>query len=283
MSYRRGWRFVVHKLRVMGVETGGQRDGGHDAAHQRGRMYRRRHAAIIPSLRHYHRALAHLPADRGLLRRRMHDDNARARRPHPKRAIRARTGPRAQASAIRDSLEYRIRATVSADLERMSLDEKLGQLFLIETGWQQYNADVDMMVRGMHAGAMIVYQQNMDRARPSCNDYIAAMQAHASDPPAGHDGRRRRRGGPPRLLGFDPPLPSAQDWPRPAIPRGLRQAGAQSAAELKALGINTDLAPVADVRTVPNAVEFTRIYGDDPATVVTLRRAHSCKACSRAA
>jgi beta-N-acetylhexosaminidase len=37
---------------------------------------------------------------------------------------------------------------------------------------------------------------------------------------------------------------------------------------MQALGINTDLAPVVDVRSIPNAVEYTRLYGDDPTTVI---------------
>ncbi len=39
------------------------------------------------------------------------------------------------------------------------------------------------------------------------------------------------------------------------------------AQDLLALGINADLAPVVDVRTTPAAVEYTRLFGDDPATV----------------
>jgi beta-N-acetylhexosaminidase len=50
-------------------------------------------------------------------------------------------------------------------------------------------------------------------------------------------------------------------------PALAEQAGAKAAHEMQALGINTDLAPVVDVRSIPNAVEYTRIYGDDPTTV----------------
>jgi len=38
-------------------------------------------------------------------------------------------------------------------LDQMSLDEKLGQMMLIETFYSSYSQDVDTMVRGMHAGA----------------------------------------------------------------------------------------------------------------------------------
>src|SRR5207237_1067735 len=74
-----------------------------------------------------------------------------------------------------------IQRTVNWQLAHMTLDEKLGQLFLIETVWQNYNADTDNMVRGMHAGAMIVYNQNISSAQ-QLRDYLAAIQAHASLP-----------------------------------------------------------------------------------------------------
>ncbi|HKS70594.1 MAG TPA: hypothetical protein VJQ45_09235, partial [Ktedonobacterales bacterium] len=58
-------------------------------------------------------------------------------------------------------LQLQLRQSADWYLGRMSLDEKLGQMFLIETVWQDYNQDVDNVVRGMHAGALILYQQNM--------------------------------------------------------------------------------------------------------------------------
>ena len=45
------------------------------------------------------------------------------------------------------------------------------------------------------------------------------------------------------------------------------QSGARAAEELAEYGINTDLAPVVDVRVTPGQIEGPRLFGDDPATV----------------
>ncbi|MFI5272425.1 MAG: glycoside hydrolase family 3 N-terminal domain-containing protein [Ktedonobacterales bacterium] len=163
-------------------------------------------------------------------------------------------------------LQQQARASAEWYLSRMSLDEQLGQMFLIETGWQDYNQDVANMVVGMHAGAMILYQQNMANSA-QLKDYIATIQAHASLPllvSIDEEGGVVDRLG---ALGFDPPLPAAQDLTASGNPHNAYVAGAQAAAELRALGINLNLAPVADVRTNPYAVEFTRIFGNSPKTV----------------
>src|SRR5690348_1849110 len=70
----------------------------------------------------------------------------------------APTSGGASGATLRQQL---IRQTVEHMLSGMTLDEKLGQLFLIESTHKTYTQDVDNMVVGMHAGAMIVYQQNI--------------------------------------------------------------------------------------------------------------------------
>lgn len=148
----------------------------------------------------------------------------------------------------------------------MTLDEKLGQMFLIETVWQHYNNDVDGMVRRMHAGALIIYAQNM--GSPSqLRSYLADIQAHASIPLL--TSMDEEGGGVDRLgnLHFSPPLPSAQDLGASGSPERAQAAGVTAAREMLADGLNTDLAPVADVRSVPDAIEWTRLFGDDPASV----------------
>jgi beta-N-acetylhexosaminidase len=159
----------------------------------------------------------------------------------------------------------RIDATVSSDLAHMSLDEKLGQVFLIETVWQDYSGDLDAMVRQMHAGAMIVYAQNL--ANPAqLRRYLGAVQAHAAIPlmiSTDEEG-----GGVDRLgnSGFAPAFPSAENLATES-PQAIRQTGATEAQVMRSFGFNTDLAPVVDVRTNPAAMEWDRIFGDDPATV----------------
>src|SRR5689334_23201062 len=50
-----------------------------------------------------------------------------------------------------------IQATVEAYMAQMSLDEKLGQMVMVETYSQSYSGDIKTMVEQQHAGALIIY------------------------------------------------------------------------------------------------------------------------------
>jgi beta-N-acetylhexosaminidase len=156
--------------------------------------------------------------------------------------------------------------TVKLMLAHMSLDQKLGQMFLIETTEKSYNQDVDNMVHGMHAGAMIVYQQNITD-KTQLKKYLADIQAHASPKLLVS---MDEEGGVVDRLGFlhlASPLPAASDLGSSGSSQKAYNAAVQAAKEMLALGINTDLAPVVDVRTDPKTIEYTRIFADNPQTV----------------
>ncbi len=180
------------------------------------------------------------------------------------------SGPQPSSSAAANQVAQErqalIEQTAAYDTSQMTLDEKLGQLFLIETYYQTYTPDIDNMVVGMHAGAMIIYGKNMQSAA-QLKDYISSVQAHATIPLLV---TMDEEGGVVDRLGyynFYPPLPSAETIGASGDPTDAYNEGAQAAQEMLQEGINTDLAPVVDVRTNPNAVEGTRLYGDDPNTV----------------
>ncbi|HEY7983167.1 MAG TPA: glycoside hydrolase family 3 N-terminal domain-containing protein [Ktedonobacterales bacterium] len=165
-----------------------------------------------------------------------------------------------------DSARARPNREVDAYLASMSLDEKLGQMLLVETIYTSYSPDVDTMIRQLHAGAIIIYAQNQ-RTPDQLKSYIAAMRANAAIPlmvSADEEG-----GVVDRLKDFLGPRPSAQDLAATNDPQAARSAGARDARDLLAFGINTDLAPVVDVRTTPDAVEWTRLFGNDVGTVDT--------------
>lgn len=169
--------------------------------------------------------------------------------------------------------ESMILRTAREDVAGMTLDEKLGQMFLIETYYQTWTPDIANMVVGMHAGALIIYGKNM-QSSSQLHDYITSIQAHASIPlmvTMDEEGGIVDRLG---YLHFDPPLPAAQDLGSSGNPQLAEQAGVQAAQEMQALGINTDLAPVVDVRGPNGSVETTRLYSADPATVTTMAGAY---------
>ena len=187
-------------------------------------------------------------------------------RPQPLATVASTPTPSTQADVGKALTEARSSARVDAYLAHMTLDEKLGQMFLIETLYQYYSPDVDNMVRNLHAGAMIIYDQNTSSLSQMTN-YIAACQAHTTIPMM--ISMDEEGGVVDRLVRFEPPRPSAQDLAATGDPHQAYLAGAKAASDLKAVGVNTDLAPVVDVRTVPNAVEYTRLFGNDVHTVDT--------------
>lgn len=166
-----------------------------------------------------------------------------------------------------------INATAQADLNSMSLDEKLGQMFLIETYYQNWTPDIANMVVGMHAGAVIIYAKNM-QTPGQLHDYIASMQAHAKIPllvTMDEEGGLVDRLG---YNGFFPALPSAQSLGATGVPANATAAGDQAAQEMRAMGINTDLAPVVDVQGPNGSVETTRLYSNSPRVVTTFAGAY---------
>jgi len=172
----------------------------------------------------------------------------------------------ASANQVAQERQALIEQTAAYDTSQMTLDEKLGQLFLIETYYQTYTPDIDNMVVGMHAGALIIYGKNMQDPT-QLKDYISSIQAHATIPLLV---TMDEEGGVVDRLGFYkffPPLPSAQQIGASGDPTNAYNEGAQAAQEMLQEGINTDLAPVVDVQGNPAAVEGTRLYGSDPNTV----------------
>lgn len=161
-------------------------------------------------------------------------------------------------------LQARLRATADAYLAHMTLDEELGQMMLVETIYTSYSQDVDTMVRGLHVGAMIIYNQNMVSA-PQLHTYISTIQANTSLPLL--ISMDEEGGVVDRLNKFYTPRPSAEYLASTGDPQRAWLVAAGLARDMRALGINTNLAPVVDVRTVPDAVEWTRLFGNDPATV----------------
>jgi beta-N-acetylhexosaminidase len=180
------------------------------------------------------------------------------------------TATPAAALPVADALrELRLRATVDAYLAHMTLDEKLGQMVELEVdigaGGPVYYPDMDNMVRGLHAGAIIVYIFDTKWPLSQLRDYLNSIQGNAQVPLLTM--MDEEGGVVDRLEGWDGPRPSAQDLGASGNPQNAYLAAAKDAHDLRAIGINTDLAPVVDTRLIPNQVEWTRLYGDDPKTV----------------
>jgi beta-N-acetylhexosaminidase len=144
-------------------------------------------------------------------------------------------------------------------VSHMTLDEELGQLIMVEYADTSYSPDLDMMVNQLHAGGVIMYEFQMMTAAQTRHD-ISLMQKNATFPllvSTDEEGGIVHR-----LLNIYPPRPSALSIYESGDPNYAAAQGHKVAHDLKALGINVNLAPDVDVALIPNAPDqVTRTFG----------------------
>ncbi len=151
-------------------------------------------------------------------------------------------------------------------VSRMSLDEELGQLIMVEYGDTTYSADLNTMVNTLHAGGVIMYEFQMMTAAQTRSD-IDQMQKNATFPllvSTDEEGGIVHR-----LINIYPPRASALSIYDSGNLNYAAQQGHLVAHDLKALGINVNLAPDVDVALAPDAPDVvTRTFGYTPSSVI---------------
>lgn len=182
--------------------------------------------------------------------------------------------PKADAAHFTSEGPQRARMTkAQALLKSMTLDQKLGQLLIVEYIGQDYQADgLQQMVTQQYVGGYM-YQGINNNFDPPDN-IVANMKAFSDQ--AQKDARiplmiatDQEGGQVNRLSTFHGPLPSAQVMAAQGNPQYSYQQAAQDAKWMRELGMNADLAPVVDVNTVPQDILQDRMFGTDPQTVET--------------
>ncbi len=144
-------------------------------------------------------------------------------------------------------------------VSRMTLDEELGQLIMVEYDDTTYSADLNTMINQLHAGGVIMYEFQMLTANQTRHD-IGEMQKNAQLPlliSTDEEGGIVQR-----LTHIYPPRPSALTIYNSGDSNVATQQGHLVAHDLLSLGINENLAPDVDVALIPNAPDqITRTYG----------------------
>jgi beta-N-acetylhexosaminidase len=160
----------------------------------------------------------------------------------------------------------RYKQLASLYVSHMTLDEELGQLIMVEYGDTSYSADLNMMVNQLHAGGVIMYEFQMMTAGQTRHD-IDLMQKNATFPllvSTDEEGGIVHR-----LINIYPPRPSALSIYESGNPTYAADQGHKVAHDLKALGINVNLAPDVDVALIPNAPDqVTRTFGFTTSSVI---------------
>jgi beta-N-acetylhexosaminidase len=152
------------------------------------------------------------------------------------------------------------------DVQNMSLDEEIGQIMMVGYQENNYSSALDTMVHNLHAGAVILFQHQINTLAQTKAD-TAAMQKRADLPlliSTDEEGGQVQR-----LSSIFPPRPSAYQIRQTNSPDFAAQQGTQTAHDLLALGINTNLAPDVDVSTNNAYIgSEQRSFGDTSAGVI---------------
>lgn len=173
-----------------------------------------------------------------------------------------------QINKLRHMVTYmKYKQLASLYVSRMSLDVVLGQLFMAGYTDTSYSSDLDMMVKQLHAGGVIMYEFQMNTFNQTRHD-IAEMQKHATFPLLISTDEE---GGPyvHRLSHIYGPRMSATDIANTGDPHVAAQQGHEAAHDLLALGINENLAPDVDVNLASSSELATRTFGSTPESVIT--------------
>ena len=161
--------------------------------------------------------------------------------------------------------------SIGRRIAAMSLRDRIRQLVVVGFGG---TTAPDSLIKTLHPGGLIYFGPNL-----VSTDQIRAMSEQAQ--------RTAREHGQPLLIMTDQEggpvtrLPGTEDVPGGAELDGntklARLTAVSTAHDLTAVGINLDLAPVADVNTVGNAgVIGDRSFSSDPTVVSRMVRAQIC-------
>lgn len=154
----------------------------------------------------------------------------------------------------------------------MSLDQKLGQLIVVEYLGNNYQNGLQYMISQQFVGGFMYQESNHNFDSP----YNVASQVDALSQQTMRDAHiplliaTDQEGGlVNRLYKFHGYLPSAANMAASGNPQVPLDQGSQQAKWMLELGINADLAPVVDVHTVDPPVLASRMFGSTPQAVAT--------------
>lgn len=153
---------------------------------------------------------------------------------------------------------------VDSTLRSMTLDEKIGQLFMIAAYSNQgeaYETEIEQQIRKYHIGGLIFFQGDPARQVKLTNRYQKAAKY-------------------PLLIGLDAEhgagwrLKSAMEFPKMGIIGAIRNdslifaLGETIARHCRTLGVHVNFAPVIDINSNPaNPVIGIRSFGENPEAV----------------
>jgi len=152
-------------------------------------------------------------------------------------------------------------------VQHMTLDEKLGQMLIVQFTGPNYSLDLSTMISQYNVGAVLLSAANDNiNGKEQLRGLIQQMQQNSPIPLA--IATDQEGGTVDRLADLDGPRPAAATIGASNDTSKAFAAGIQDANDLSSYGINLNLAPVVDVTNVYNSQLYMRTYGGN-ATIVT--------------
>lgn len=158
-------------------------------------------------------------------------------------------------------------------VQRMTLDQKLGQMLIVQFVGPAYSPDLSTMISQYNVGAVLIFAANGNIVnRAQLKDLVQQMQANTTVPLV--VAIDQEGGTVDRLRALDGPRPSAAEIGASGDPQKAMVSGMQDAMDLASYGINLNLAPVVDVTNVYNAQLYSRTYGNTAQVVTKMAGAY---------
>ena len=162
---------------------------------------------------------------------------------------------------------------VNLILSHMTLDQKLGQMMIVQFVGPDYGLDISTMVTQYNVGAVLIFPANNNVvSKTQLKGLIQQMQSYSTIPLA--VAIDQEGGTVDRLVNLDGARRSATSIGLTNDPAQATAAGVQDAKDLSSYGINLNLAPVVDVTNVYNSQMYLRTFGDNPTLVTKMAEAY---------
>lgn len=158
-------------------------------------------------------------------------------------------------------------------VQKMTLDQKLGQMMIVQFVGPSYSLDLSTMIRQYGVGAVLIFTANNNIVnKAQLKGLIQQIQHNSTVPMA--VAIDQEGGAVDRLVNLDGPRPAEATIGATNDPSKARAEGIQDAQDLAYYGFNLNLAPVVDVTNVYNPQLDTRTYGNNPDLVTKMATAY---------
>jgi beta-N-acetylhexosaminidase len=185
-------------------------------------------------------------------------------------------GPARGAGPYSAAQENSTRASVASAVRRMSLEQKVGQLIVATVPGTAAPDGGASLVAKYHLGGVIYFAQNVQNAQQVAAFSNGLQRAAVAQPPGVPltIGTDQEGGIVSRLDGVLTAFPGEMASGATRDPALVSAEAEATGSQLRAVGVNLDYAPVADVNVDPaNPVIGVRSFGSDPALVSQLTSA----------